>query len=113
MPSAPGTLTYEQGRLNGAFQADDGNYLFIGALVDELPPFRISNARVTFDSTEQVAGEKPFQFEELPVERDHIHLKMKNGVEISGSFDTPYSSDHAVEDWRPINGSGGWFKGLS
>ncbi|KAJ5595236.1 uncharacterized protein N7459_001444 [Penicillium hispanicum] len=108
MPSAPGSLKYEQGRFLGEFSVDGAAYLFTGTLMTPMPPFSISHAQVAYDSPEQLESE-PYEFVDLPVGNDQIKLKLQNGVEVSGSFDTPFRQGEA-KGFSLLGGGGGWLK---
>ncbi|KAJ5256088.1 Annexin type fungal XIV [Penicillium chrysogenum] len=90
MPQGTGTLTSDKGRVLGQFEVEGAQYIFVGNLTSFGQSFSIPNADVTYDSADQLRKEAE-EFEELPIEKDQIEIKLKNGVAITGGFDMPFS----------------------
>lgn len=109
MPSATGTLKKnEEGAIRGQFAVDGSTYFFVGTLLTPISSFGISNARITYNSTEQLA-EQPVMFEEIPIHKDQIELRLQNGVEVSGFFDQPFGDDD-VNDQTFVTGGAAWMQ---
>ncbi|KAJ5218458.1 uncharacterized protein N7498_000557 [Penicillium cinerascens] len=109
MPSATGILKKnEEGAIRGQFAVDGSTYFFVGTLLTPISSFGISNARIIYDSTEQLA-EQPVMFEEIPIRKDQIELKLQNGVEVSGFFDQPFGDDD-VNDQTFVTGGAAWMQ---
>ncbi|OQE46789.1 hypothetical protein PENCOP_c001G03925 [Penicillium coprophilum] len=108
MPQGTGTLTSDKGRILGQFEVEGAQYIFVGNLTGFGQSFSIPNADVTYDSADQL--HKQFEdFEGLPVEKDQIELKLKNGISITGGFDMPFS-DGEVKKGTVVGGGGKWLK---
>ncbi|CAI7656438.1 unnamed protein product [Penicillium glandicola] len=110
MPQGTGTLTSDKGRVLGQFEVEGAQYIFVGNLTGFGQSFSIPNADVTYDSADQLHKESE-EFEKLPIEKDQIELKLKNGVAITGGFDMPFS-DGEVKKGTFIGGGGKWLKFL-
>ncbi|CAI7633783.1 unnamed protein product [Penicillium discolor] len=108
MPQGTGTLTSDKGRVLGQFEVEGSQYIFVGNLTGFGQSFSIPNADVTYDSADQLHKESE-EFEKLPIEKDQIELKLKNGVAITGGFDMPFS-DGEVKKGTIVGGGGKWLK---
>ncbi|KAJ5467573.1 hypothetical protein N7475_005325 [Penicillium sp. IBT 31633x] len=108
MPQGAGTLTSDKGRVLGQFEVEGAQYIFVGNLTSFGQSFSIPNADVTYDSVDQLQKESE-DFEELPIEKDQILLRLKNGVAITGGFDMPFS-DGEVKKGSISGGTGKWLK---
>ena len=108
MPQGTGTLTSDKGRVLGQFEVEGSQYIFVGNLVSFGQSFSIPNADVTYESAAQLLKD-PQEFEELPIEKDQIQLRLKNGVTITGGFDMPFS-DGEVKKGTIVGGGGKWLK---
>lgn len=109
MPSATGSLDKtDDGALRGQFAVNGSTYFFVGTLLTPISSFNISNAHVTFQSPEQLQ-ERPILFDELPVKKDQIELKLQNGVVVSGYFDEPFE-DGDVDDHTYVGGGAAWMQ---
>ncbi|KAJ5773861.1 hypothetical protein N7457_008757 [Penicillium paradoxum] len=108
MPQGAGTLTSDKGRVLGQFEVEGAQYIFVGNLTSFGQSFSIPNADVTYDSADQLQKQSE-NFEELPIEKDQIQLRLKNGVAITGGFDMPFS-DGEVKKGSIVGGAGKWFK---
>jgi hypothetical protein len=109
MPSATGTLKKnEEGAIRGQFAVDGSTYFFVGTLLTPISSFGISNARITYNSTEQLQ-ERPIMFEEIPIQKDQIEFRLQNGVQVSGFFDEPFNDD-AVNDRTFVAGGAAWMQ---
>lgn len=98
----------QRGSILGLFNAEDGRYVFVGTLVTPFPEFSLSNAQLTYDSSDQLEGDS-CEFVELPIQKDQIRLKLVNGSEITGTFDVPVEEQYAG-DWTLTGGGGRWTK---
>jgi hypothetical protein len=108
MPQGTGTLTNDKGRILGQFEVEGDQYIFVGTLTNFGQSFSIPNADVTYDSAAQLLTDSQ-EFEELPIEKDQIQLRLKNGVAITGGFDMPFS-DGEVKKSTIVRGGGKWLK---
>ncbi|CAP80862.1 hypothetical protein PCH_Pc12g12350 [Penicillium rubens Wisconsin 54-1255] len=108
MPQGTGTLTSDKGRVLGQFEVEGAQYIFVGNLTSFGQSFSVPNADVTYDSADQLRKEAE-EFEELPIEKDQIEIKLKNGVAITGGFDMPFS-DGEVKKGTIVGGGGKWLK---
>lgn len=48
-------------------------------------------------------------FEEIPIQKDQIEFRLRNGVQVSGFFDEPFSDD-AVNDQTFVAGGAAWMQ---
>lgn len=108
MPQGAGTLTSDKGRVLGQFEVEGAQYIFVGNLTSFGQSFSVPNADVTYDSEDQLQKHSE-DFEELPIEKDQIQLRLKNGVSITGGFDMPFS-DGEVKKGSIVGGAGKWLK---
>lgn len=108
MPQGTGTLTSDKGRVLGQFEVEGSQYIFVGTLTGFGQSFSIPNADVAYESVEQLHKQSE-NFEELPIEKDQIMLRLKNGVAITGGFDMPFS-DGEVKKGTNVGGGGKWLK---
>ncbi|CAG8266240.1 unnamed protein product [Penicillium salamii] len=104
MPLGTGTLTSDKGRVLGQFEVEGAQYIFVGNLTGFGQSFSIPNADVAYESAEQLHKQSE-EFEQLPVEKDQIQLRLKNGVAITGGFDMPFS-DGEVKKGTSVGGGG-------
>lgn len=98
----------EEGAIRGQFAVDGSTYFLVGTLLTPISSFGISNARITYNSTEQLQ-ERPVMFEEIPIQKDQIEFRLQNGVQVSGFFDEPFNDD-AVNDRTFVAGGAAWMQ---
>lgn len=108
MPQGTGTLTSDKGRILGQFEVEGAQYIFVGNLKSFVQSFSIPNADVAYESVKQLHKDSE-KFEQLPIEKDQIHLALTSGVSITGGFDMPFS-DSEVKEGTIVGGDGKWLK---
>ncbi|KAJ5550437.1 hypothetical protein N7535_001621 [Penicillium sp. DV-2018c] len=108
MPQGAGTLTSDKGRILGQFEVEGAQYIFVGNMSSFGQSFSVPNADVAYESADQLHTDSE-EFERLPLQKDQIQLRFKNGLAITGGFDMPFS-DSEVKEGTVVTGSGKWLK---